>query len=818
MNMSPSSRPVLPLVSRPRPWGNRARAWRGSHHQPKLHGQSLKASAATQNMVIVGGPRQTTTERRHAQALAAAASAPSGTSSCGKREGVSRSGFGGAPVAAKPDNPLSRHLALMERLKPKVQQRSISRSSSAGGKNGGGGGDGGTVNAVLAAGDGHRRADAGRNRSGTDGHNHRLEGTSAAAGVTVSRRARAMGATATAAMRSGLASKAATAPLARREKDPPTQDSRHRGRRGDAGGASKNEGDAGGAGGDGRRVPRKAQRARQTTGYKGAVGGCSREAPAIENGCGPVRLAPSESSDRFGGSSGEARDPRKGEEDAPTPERKAAHRRAAVDLLPARTRTKRVAASFDQDSSASSSSVGVPTNDPKKETKSFRRGGPQGKLPHPSASVAWGNSKKDMSHSKLRAGFSMSGGRGDSNGNANGNGNGGTASRLTITDEVGLAVAMTDIMSNSSVAAVDEPDPEKRRKGSGSKSVLSLATRIVNTTGTSGSVGGRGCFPSPSASDGRVANDLSSLSHSAHAWTKGAAATTAVVAAAASSDSAATVVCGPGMVAPSGRRESAAGSDWHLRALRAVERAREERKDNVPAPACSIGTGPPSSVCDADAGRQPGGDAVAIDQPELADTNALAPRQHKLDRLSQAFGQNGSGARSEENARASRKVTPNVPRDPLSESAATERKVKIKPDGISNAVLHLPTARAAHPTRRVRDSDAESSDEGAKSDPGEPSTALVEKRPVSATPRPKATVDDIDLGARGTGASVGGVKLVGGVKRSVGGARKKAVQKTEVGNFIYFSSCQRCLLSVAPPRHGPRCCLLSPRLLPLRRI
>lgn len=204
-------------------------------------------------MVIIGGPRRSAAERKNTELLSAQRFRRSGGSSgsnggsgnsssslhkpstrgsreeaqggSGRAPGSSSDGDGdGGGSLQKSNNGISQHLAIMERLRAKVQARpgSSLAAPAAHGK------AGRKVNAVLAAGDGHRGSARGSG-SGSGGNgarlpSKRLEGDSkgAATGVrlSVSRRARAMGMSATAAKDSAAAAVAVVSSscVTRREK------------------------------------------------------------------------------------------------------------------------------------------------------------------------------------------------------------------------------------------------------------------------------------------------------------------------------------------------------------------------------------------------------------------------------------------------------------------------------------------------------------------------------------------------------------------------------------------------------------------------
>lgn len=733
--------------------GNFARFWFASRHERNPFQQTLSASVSTQKTVIVGGPHHTPAERRHySQGLADV------NSSGGGKAGRKGNSGGGSGVASgtKQDNPLSRHLALMERLKPKIQQRNISRSSSSAGAGGSGRCETGAVNAVLAAGDGHRRADAAKDRAGKK--EYLLEGSSTAAGVMVSRRARSMGATATATAAASMTYGRAIT-TARREKSR-SQKSKHHGRKGEVGVIDGRECGEGGKVGEADRGGLRLLKATERTEGTGVVAGVAKvptEACPGPSGSGSTINASKECGDVgdsvVGSSSTEDKNVRnlgsralRGEDNPPTPEREVIRRKAAA-ALPFRTRVS---------GTRGSSSLG----EEEKTTGLVRLKSPV-QFSQTSAGAA-SNRSKDQSHSKLQ-------GDGPS-ARRKGNTVRGDVPRSTAADEAKLAVAMMDIMSDSPMIAA-EPIPKARRKHEeqGSRSsVLSLATRIVNTVGEAerNIIGGGSDRPALYASSVRAAGESSAVQVRA----KGSSAAVTAL------DSA-SAVCGPGIIAPSRRCESVASSDWKLRASRAVGRVREEGMGKDGTVRADAGTGPISAI------GYLSGDTFAVEGGELVGENAFDGRRDGCD------GQK----RSEEAAGLSHGVSRKLTGSSLDDSSTSEanetttltrvssagtlcpensRLLEAKPSSDSAHGRERSATTQVHPTRRVRDSDAESSDDGG--------ATCVKERPAAAAPRRKRT-----MGVSGYGDGVGGAK------RSAGGScKKKASRKTEVR--LPFEHACRC--------------------------
>ncbi|CAN0081552.1 unnamed protein product, partial [Scytosiphon promiscuus] len=165
--------------------------------------KSLATRESTQSMVIIGGPRQSVAERKNAETLrnaqrhrhGASSSSSSSSSNRNTNDSDSKNTHGGASdgTSAKGGAPISRHLDIMDRLRAKVQERPGSSLNSllAVGK---AGQKRPKVNALLAAGDGHRRGGGGGKGDIARENKERPDGAlSGAAGVSVSRRARAMG-------------------------------------------------------------------------------------------------------------------------------------------------------------------------------------------------------------------------------------------------------------------------------------------------------------------------------------------------------------------------------------------------------------------------------------------------------------------------------------------------------------------------------------------------------------------------------------------------------------------------------------------------
>lgn len=139
--------------------------------------EALETPKSTQNVTVIGGPRQSAAERRLANSAALqtlGTTVKRGNAPRHIRESNREGTLGAAEDAQQAE--LSAHLAVMDRLRQKVQPR-----SKLGVKVG---------NAVLAAADGHRPADDDDNKRSRK----RLEGSAVAAGVSISRRARAMSA------------------------------------------------------------------------------------------------------------------------------------------------------------------------------------------------------------------------------------------------------------------------------------------------------------------------------------------------------------------------------------------------------------------------------------------------------------------------------------------------------------------------------------------------------------------------------------------------------------------------------------------------
>lgn len=743
-----------------------APVWFASRNELNPFQQTLSASVSTQKTVVVGGPRRTPAERKHySKGLTDVNS--TGGSGGGK---AGRKGSSGVAPGTKQDNPLSRHLALMERLKPKIQQRNILRSSS------GAGGSGrcgtGTVNAVLAAGDGHRRADAAKDRASKK--ECLLEGSSTAAGVMVSRRARSMGATATAA----AAMTHGRAITVRREKSR-FQKSQHYDRKDDVrvidGRKGVESGTVREADQGGLRLPKATERTEGTSGVaRVGIQTCPRPCGSgstidASKDCGDVggeSVVGSNDTEqekiRDLGSRAHRR-----EDNAPTPEREVTCRKDAA-ALPFRTRVGVV-----------SVTRGLSSLGEEEKTTGVTRLKSPGQFSQASGGAA-GIRNKDQSSSKLQ----------DSGPSARRRGNTvkGDVPKSTAADEAKLAMAMIDIMSDSPMIAA-EPSPKawRKHKEQGSRSsVLSLATRIVNTVGGAerNSVGGSSDHPALSAGSVRAAGESSAV----QVRTKGAST---LVSAIDSADA----VCGPSMIAPSRRCESVAGSDWKLRASRAVGRAREEGMGKYGTVRADTGTGAMSGVsCTS-------GDTLAVEGEELVGGNAFNGRRDGCD------GQ----SKSEEPAGLPHGMSRSLPGSPLDDSSTSEGNettilthvssagthplenrgvLKAKPPRDSAYGRERSAMTQVYPIRRVRDSDAESSDDGG--------ATCVKERPPAAAPREK-----VMKGGSGTGDGVSGAK------RSAGGSsKKKASRKTEVRLPFEHASGRRFnplafWLSYLPTRNTP---------------
>lgn len=691
----------------------------------------------------MGGPRQTAAERKYYSKGLADVNYSGG----GGGAKAGHKGSSGVAPGTKQDNPLSRHLALMERLKPKVQQRNISRSSSgAGGRVMSGTG---TVNAVLAAGDGHRRGDAAKDYASKK--ECLLEGNSTAAGVMVSRRARSMGATATAAAAAAITHGRAN--TVRREKWR-SQKAQHHDRKVDFGVIGGRESVESGKVGEADRGRLRLPKATEWTEGTSVVEGVARvgiKTCLRPSGSGSTTDA-FKDFDEVSGDSVEGnndteheklRDLRSRalrEDNAPTPEREVTRRKDSASL-PFRTRVGVVSVT------RGSSSLGE-----EDKTTGVTELKSTGQFSQASAGAA-GNRNKDQSCSKPQDDGSSARRRGNTVR--------GDVPKSTAADEAKLAMAMMDIMSDSPIIAAEPISKawQKHEEQGSRSSVLSLATRIVNTVGGAerNSVGSGSDRPALSASSVRAAGESSAVQGRA----KGASN---VVTAIDSTDA----VCAPSMIAPSRRCESVAGSDWKLRASRAVGRAREEGMGKEGTVRTDASTGSMSTV------SCPLGDSLAVKGKELVGGNAFDGRRDGCDRH----------GKSEEAARLPHGMSRSLPGSPLDDISTSEGNETTILTRVSSADTHCPQNRGVleaepssdsvhrrersattqvHPIRRVCDSDAESSDDGG--------ATCVKERPAVAAPRAK-----LMKGSSGTGDGVSG-----GAKRSGGGScKKKTPRKTEV--------------------------------------
>lgn len=564
---------------------------------------------SAQNVTIVGGPcRNVDFDRRKTGERLPAAQRADGYTRKRNVDGSSGDGGGRAHAQGKS---ISHHLAIMDLLRPKVQSRSDSLAPASNGIKG----QRGKVNAVLAAGDGHRRAP--EERTGK-----RLEGSSAAAGVSVSRRARAMGA----ASVTNVPQLSSSSRLLKNGEESNSLLGISR---------SENRGGRGrrfrdGSSGEGENSGHESRHQDQASPkrYK-REGGKGHAMSAICQGGSTTKAAHSEAATASGvaGASGTLfaaadevsterckrqqvadRHEERGhlpsskptppevpnEETGLTPER-CWTRRGDVGVRPGHKSVRESGVHNVTDSTGDSSrhgnrgknsiegrySTGMlpvarssgPQADPQAGTRSFHRDECSTRGARAATDRVGFKASNTVTRKEDVLGAGTATGRDDH----------------APADEAGLAVAMMDIMSGSSATAPGQPGyggnsvlgqahPNSGCFGSGntnggSGNALQLATRIVNTVGAPHEMG---------TGDGLRESDKSGGSESflsSVLTTRGRSA--GAVAGRAGRGRAAKEapdrICDAGIVAQRGMKNRAVdGSDWHLRASRAVGRVREE--------------------------------------------------------------------------------------------------------------------------------------------------------------------------------------------------------------------------------------------------
>ena len=488
----------------------------------------------------------------------------------------------------------------MERLRAKVQPRSgssLAAPLASSGKPAGGAGQ--KINAVLAAGDGHRRSGGGA----TVGKK-RLEGgpSGAGAGVSVSRRARAMGMSATAAKNPAL-----TAAVAATAKPETLVPSSLAGRR---------------KGGEDAERPSGLRRTRKESGERErgadrkeqgtasllppparAAGIEDRNAPTCHQGTQPKAgdentggseaiAERSSGTNRFAGAHDGERQPAAAAAPAERQQRQIQHQppppSSENELTPERTATRRAGG-------ATRGRRGAVTGASGNKLLSFRAEAGRGghKITRPLAGER-SLSGAAAAFSSVGAANASSKGSSSSGRHARDSGSGLAGAATAGADEAGLALAMMNILQSAGsdgarVAAAasaagggdageGKKNVTRRGAGAGAASNLLLATNIVNTVG--GGSGGSGAVTAPRSIPSASASPSLALdtprTDSKDNKTAAAAGKTA---------GASGAICGPGLVASSSvaRRAVAGGGsgmegDWHLRASRAVGRVRGEEE------------------------------------------------------------------------------------------------------------------------------------------------------------------------------------------------------------------------------------------------
>lgn len=637
------------------------------HRCTLSHKQSLSTRESTRGMTIIGGPRQRAAERKNADTLRNAERFRRGVgNSCNSNSsnnnndhssgGGKRLGQGGvAGVGARGQRvsgrgslrqtkePISQHLAIMERLRAKVQPRSGSSLAAHPASSGkaGGVGAGQKVNAVLAAGDGHRRSSS---SSGATAGKKRLEGdpSGGGGGVSVSRRARAMGMSATAVKNPAAAAATATAKpdtstpssVGGRRKsvedvERPSGSSRARqggwaegsGFGGDGSGGrvldQESRGGAGARAESGERLHGAHRREHAVASLQPSAGTGNatieeNNASAKEIGGGSVPsrgegTLPRAADEAAGGCEGRMKSSSGGttpyvdthnskSQPAEREERQHQHEPPSIssehELTPERRATRRVGDETRNRRSAVTDTIGI-------RSLSFRsesgRGSRKGTRSLPG----------ERSFSGAAAAFSSAGAKAVSKGSSTsgryGEGSGsGDASTAVATDEAGLAVAIMKILqspesdgSHVSPAATaawgggagEGKQQATRRGAAATTSSLLLATNIVNTAGGGGGSGSGG-----EATASQNISSLSSFSSFSSSTLvtpradskKGRAAAATTMAGNTTAPTGA--ICAPGLVAASSGARRTAGDDsgmegdWQLRASRAVGRVRGEEE------------------------------------------------------------------------------------------------------------------------------------------------------------------------------------------------------------------------------------------------
>lgn len=624
-------------------------------------------------MTIIGGPHQSAIDRRNSG---------SSTNCIGHSSNTKSRGAG----ATRSENPLSQHMALMELLRPKVQPRGSAQSAI------GKGGSAKRVNSVLAAGDGHRRPSTDRSLAASK--QKCLEGSSAAAGVSVSRRARAMGAKAEAA-----APEPAISSVARRDSCSGRLVAGVVRGRGGHGVVRRNGGQANGGG---RREDRAAVQGHDRMQAAHSAGGRieSTESTKVDS--------VSESDGRPGGALGggragvgggglrdgrvcdnvaesdEREQPDDSDDNSPyTPERRRASRAGAASGR-ASVRMKDTATSGcpslyggghpsakgDAASSLSTSSAGrSPGRSPGRENRAGgflgeSRAGVQGRKDRRSASglslTAATGTFGGSSGSAGRAGTRLVG-RGGGNGAAaaaaavptGAAAASGSASSSTAADEAGLAVAMMDIIMSGSFStatgSLDGPsEGGLHRGGHDDDAVGALAGRIVNTVGGNDARG----RASSSALRGSSLGAVSSPAAAPPTCMKSSSATATV------GEFTGGGICGPGLVASSGRQQSGMQGDWRLRASRAVGKVRQEGRSPT-AETIARGALSGGSCSDTAAADGTGTRAGAENVGGSRESSGLHLREESGARGQEhGRGDIGSAVVGEESRNAPRKVSP----------------------------------------------------------------------------------------------------------------------------------------------------------------